>query len=541
MAEFNFLKYCKLRLTAAGYPASVQVEILELGFKRNWMCALHTGISNWLPVETVQQEVLRNVVKGYIEVRRADTTAGAGTTDESNVALLHMALLIENAVGKVTGASEAAREQQAAPVALENGPVPVLGTPSVLGSGKPEKATEGQVDQAATSPHTESLPIRRSDTSSSRIETVGPQTEEVEKVQQVPGTAENFASPAQQDLAIDHGLGGQDHGKKAGDLENISNCISGPPIGTSDPDDDTAHGSRTSSGLGNSSPAPTAKIAAQGNDSEDYGQEGSGSEETMAGTTGSDDLQEQLDAACEEVKATLSDIIDQVVRNEGDVTDLDAPAAGNALALLTYDYRKCLVDKREALMNPGILQGTLQEQLAAARAHFHSSTVAKDPHISRIIQSLSAHIWDPSSDQHQPFPHVKDLAAPCTKKMYAEWNLAVNGVLKRFSNEAFMTWKHSKTQEFFQWEELKGLVDQLILEQIQMGITTGDLEKKVRNKRQGGSNMGPAKKRARKDVVEDEGHEEETGSSGSGSTKKERVDRMRQRYGNLKKFADSSE
>ncbi|EGT45157.1 hypothetical protein CAEBREN_10490 [Caenorhabditis brenneri] len=173
-------------------------------------------------------------------------------------------------------------------------------------------------------------------------------------------------------------------------------------------------------------------------------------------------------------------------------------AADNAAAAL-YDYRKCLVDKREALKNPGILQGTLQEQLAAARAHFHSSTIANDPHISIIVQSLNDHIWDPSSDTHQPFPHHKNIAAPCTKKMYAEWNLAVNGVLKRFSNDAFMTWKHNKAQEFFQWEDLKSIVDMFMLKQIQMGIITGDLEKKSRNNRQAenGADLGPAKKRAR--------------------------------------------
>ncbi|EGT58279.1 hypothetical protein CAEBREN_10098 [Caenorhabditis brenneri] len=86
MAEFNFLKYCKLTLSAAGCPSAVQVEILKLGVQRNMTCALHRGIRSWLPVETVQRDVLRNVVEKYMEVRGADATAGAGTTDEGNVA-----------------------------------------------------------------------------------------------------------------------------------------------------------------------------------------------------------------------------------------------------------------------------------------------------------------------------------------------------------------------------------------------------------------------------------------------------------------------
>ncbi|EGT42398.1 hypothetical protein CAEBREN_17521 [Caenorhabditis brenneri] len=72
MAEFNFLKYCKLTLTVAGYPSSAQVEILELG------------------------DVLRNVVEANAEVRGANATAGAGTPDEGNVAQLLKSLGMEN-------------------------------------------------------------------------------------------------------------------------------------------------------------------------------------------------------------------------------------------------------------------------------------------------------------------------------------------------------------------------------------------------------------------------------------------------------------
>ncbi|EGT38048.1 hypothetical protein CAEBREN_13266 [Caenorhabditis brenneri] len=100
-------------------------------------------------------------------------------------------------------------------------------------------------------------------------------------------------------------------------------------------------------------------------------------------------------------------------------------------------------------------------------AHFHNSMAANDPHICTEN--------NPSSQ----WPHLGSVLRPTStlsscegsswsvyQKMYAEWNLAVNGVLKRFSNEAFMTWKHNKTQEFYQWEELKRVVDMFVLEQI---------------------------------------------------------------------------
>ncbi|CAL2034302.1 unnamed protein product [Caenorhabditis brenneri] len=505
MAEFSFLKYCKLRLTAAGYPASVQVEILELGFQRNWMSALHTGIANWLPVETVQRGVLKNVVEEYLKVRGA-AIVGTDTPDEGNVTQLLKSLGIGNIPPELVAQDE-----------------PEEASVDAVGQGEQQiVANEGAKVM-------EEAPIGEEVTASPENGVGGtdgqPHAAEVqEPVAMDDAVSDAIVTP---EAALEFNEAAEKASEKPADVVGEQE-----EIGTSGATDASVRVPRTSSPLGNSSPAPTANTAAQDNDSENDGQERNDCS-IVAGTVGRDVQQEQLGAACEEAGATLSDIIDQVVRNKGEVTDLDAPAGGNALALLTYDYRKCLVDKREALLNPGLLQGTLQEQLVAARAHFHSSTVANNPYISRIIQSLSAHIWDPSSDPQQPFPYHKNIAAPCTKKMYAEWNLTVNGVLKRFSNEAFMTWKHNKTQEFYEWEELKGVVDMFMLEQIQKGIITGDLEKKTRNKRKV-DNSGPAPKRARKDVVEDEDRKEEAGPSCSGSTQKEKVNRMRQRYGNLK-------
>ncbi|CAL2048125.1 unnamed protein product [Caenorhabditis brenneri] len=118
---------------------------------------------------------------------------------------------------------------------------------------------------------------------------------------------------------------------------------------------------------------------------------------------------------------------------------------------------------------------------------------------------LRKHFCDLFEKLEGDSPRVKIIVAPSTRKMCLEWIRVVIGGCKNRFSDLFTQWQENLT-----WVRLKKLVDELIFQQVQCRLITGEVgnRAKMKKRRTAGGSSGPSVKCAKDSEKDPESNDE---------------------------------
>ncbi|CAL2034301.1 unnamed protein product [Caenorhabditis brenneri] len=146
-------------------------------------------------------------------------------------------------------------------------------------------------------------------------------------------------------------------------------------------------------------------------------------------------------------------------------------------------------ERRRALRSfanqPPIRPGTVEykELLEHAQIVFDNSGFMEEDYLLTITPFLRKHFCDPFEKLEGDFPKAKIIVPPSTRKMCLEWIRVVIGGCKNRFSDLFTQWQEHRTDFYLEWVRLKKLVDELIFQQVQCRLITGEVGDRARMKK----------------------------------------------------------
>ncbi|EGT37421.1 hypothetical protein CAEBREN_05811 [Caenorhabditis brenneri] len=153
------------------------------------------------------------------------------------------------------------------------------------------------------------------------------------------------------------------------------------------------------------------------------------------------------------------------------------------------NVREMNKEKRRALKSfanqPPIRPGTVEykELLDHAQIVFDNSGFMEEDYLLTIMPFLRKHFCDPYEKLEGDFPKTKIIVPPSVRKMCLEWIRVVIGGCKNRFSDLFTQWQEHKTDFYLEWVRLKKIVDELIFQQVQCRLITGEVGDRARMKK----------------------------------------------------------